>query len=56
MNSVERIDTFIVDLPAIRQPVLAMATTHSQRIVHLRIRTSDGVEGIGKGTRIEPFL
>jgi len=52
MISVERIDTFIVDLPTIRPHVLAMATMHSQSIVLVRIRTSDGVEGIGEGTTI----
>jgi muconate cycloisomerase len=46
------IDTLIVDLPTIRPHVLAMATMRSQSIVLVRIRCSDGVEGIGEGTTI----
>src|SRR5436305_1886401 len=52
MISVEHIDTFIVDVPTVRPHVLAMATMHSQSIVLVRIRTSDGVEGLGEGTTI----
>jgi muconate cycloisomerase len=46
------IDTLIVDVPTIRPHVLAMATMHSQSVVLVRIRCSDGVEGIGEGTTI----
>jgi muconate cycloisomerase len=46
------IDTFIVDIPTIRAHVLAMATIRRQSLVLVRIRTSDGVEGVGEGTTI----
>ena len=52
MIAVESIETCIVDLPTIRPHVLAMATMHHQSIVLVRIRTSDGVEGLGEGTTI----
>lgn len=48
----ESIDTLLVDLPTIRPHVLAMATMHRQTIMLVRIRCSDGVEGIGEGTTI----
>ncbi|SHO66947.1 muconate cycloisomerase [Pseudoxanthobacter soli DSM 19599] len=46
------IETLIVDLPTIRPHVLAMATMHRQSIVLVRLRGSDGIEGIGEGTTI----
>ena len=46
------IHTLIVDLPTIRPHVLAMATLSSQAVVLVRIRGSDGIEGIGEGTTI----
>jgi muconate cycloisomerase len=46
------INTLIVDVPTIRPHVLAMATMHSQSVVLVRIRCSDGIEGIGEGTTI----
>jgi muconate cycloisomerase len=46
------IDTLIVDVPTIRPHVLAMATMLRQSVVLVRIRASDGVEGIGEGTTI----
>lgn len=52
MTAVESIETCIVDLPTIRPHVLAMATMHHQTIVLVRIRTADGLEGIGEGTTI----
>ncbi|WP_034997742.1 muconate/chloromuconate family cycloisomerase [Beijerinckia mobilis] len=52
MIRVTEIDTFIVDIPTIRPHVLAMATMRSQSIVLVRLRTSDGIEGIGEGTTI----
>lgn len=52
MIAVESIETCIIDLPTIRPHVLAMATMHHQSIVLVRIRTSDGVEGVGEGTTI----
>lgn len=52
MAKIEAIDTLIVDVPTIRPHVLAMATMHQQSMVLVRIRDSDGVEGIGEGTTI----
>src|ERR1700677_4273327 len=54
MNSIkiERIETFIVDLPTIRPHVLSMATMHRQSITIVRIHCSDGLVGIGEGTTI----
>ncbi|WP_174596070.1 muconate/chloromuconate family cycloisomerase [Sphingomonas azotifigens] len=46
------IEAILVDLPTIRPHVLAMATMHRQTIVLVRIRTDDGIEGIGEGTTI----
>jgi len=52
MLLIERIDTFLVDLPTIRPHVLSMATMHGQTIVVLRIHCSDGIVGLGEGTTI----
>lgn len=52
MVRVAQIDTCICDLPTIRPHVLAMATMHRQSIVLVRLRMSDGIEGVGEGTTI----
>jgi len=52
MAVIASIDTLIVDIPTIRPHVLAMATMSHQSIVLVRMRDSDGVEGIGEGTTI----
>jgi muconate cycloisomerase len=52
MVTIAEIDTFIVDIPTIRPHVRAMATIHHQSIVLVRMRDSDGLEGIGEGTTI----
>ncbi|MGE7991701.1 muconate cycloisomerase family protein [Pseudomonas sp. NPDC089554] len=49
---IERLETFIVDLPTIRPHKLAMHTMQQQTLVILRLRCSDGVEGIGEATTI----
>ena len=49
---IERIQTIIVDLPTIRPHKLAMHTMQQQTLVILRLRCSDGVEGIGEATTI----
>jgi muconate cycloisomerase len=49
---IERVETFIVDLPTIRPHVLSMATIHRQSITVVRIHCSDGTVGIGEGTTI----
>ena len=55
MSGIESVDTLIIDLPTIRPHVLAMATMHHQSIVLVRIRDTDGVEGVGEGTTIGGF-
>lgn len=52
MAKFSTIDTFIVDVPTIRPHVLAMTTMKRQSMVIVRMRDSDGVEGIGEGTTI----
>lgn len=49
---IEHIDAIIVDLPTIRPHKLAMHTMQQQTLVVLRLRCSDGVEGIGEATTI----
>ncbi|MCP5379291.1 MAG: muconate cycloisomerase [Novosphingobium sp.] len=46
------IDTWIVDIPTIRPHVLSMTSISSQVMMLVRIRFSDGSEGIGEGTTI----
>ena len=52
MLQINKIETFLVDLPTIRPHVLSMATMHRQTIVIVRIHCSDGIVGIGEGTTI----
>lgn len=52
MATIERIETFIVDIPTIRPHVLAMATMNSQAACIVRLYCSDGIVGIGEGTTI----
>ena len=52
MAALDRIDTFIVDVPTIRPHVLAMATMYAQSMVIVRLTDSDGIEGLGEGTTI----
>jgi muconate cycloisomerase len=49
---IEQVETFLVDLPTIRPHQLAMTTMHGQTLMIVRIRTSDGIVGIGEGTTI----
>ncbi|QJQ93969.1 MULTISPECIES: muconate cycloisomerase family protein [Halomonadaceae] len=46
------IDTLLVDLPTIRPHKLSMTTMACQTMVIVRLRDSDGVEGLGEGTTI----
>lgn len=46
------LEAIILDVPTIRQHVLSVATMRHQSIVLLRLRCSDGIEGIGEGTTI----
>ena len=50
--SIERVETFLLDIPTIRPHVLAMTTMHHQTMVIVRISFSDGTVGIGEATTI----
>src|SRR5690606_7156543 len=50
--TVERVETFLVDLPTIRPHQLSMATMNGQTLMLVRIYCSDGTIGIGEGTTI----
>lgn len=50
--TIESIETIIVDLPTIRPHKLAMHTMQNQTLVIIRLRCSDGFEGIGESTTI----
>lgn len=52
MSKIERIETFILDIPTIRGHVLSMTTMMMQSIVIVRVRFSDGSVGLGEGTSI----
>jgi muconate cycloisomerase len=50
--TIESIETLLVDLPTIRAHRLAMTTMQSQTLLIVRLRCSDGIEGIGEATSI----
>jgi muconate cycloisomerase len=52
MVRVERVETFLVDVPTIRPHVLAMATMYRQTLCIVRLHCSDGTVGIGEATTI----
>lgn len=52
MTKIDAIETILLDIPTIRGHVLSMATMKTQSAVLVRIRYSDGSEGIGEGTTI----
>lgn len=49
---IDQIETVILEIPTIRGHVLSMATMQTQSVVVVRLRCSDGSEGIGEGTTI----
>ena len=49
---IERVETFLVDLPTIRPHRLAMTTMNAQTLMLVRIHASDGIVGLGEGTTI----
>ncbi|MBV8272386.1 MAG: muconate cycloisomerase [Cupriavidus sp.] len=51
-TTISSIEAILVDLPTIRAHQLAMATMQQQTLVIVRLRTSDGIEGIGEATTI----
>jgi muconate cycloisomerase len=52
MITIESLQSIIVDLPTIRPHKLAMHTMQNQTLVILRLRCSDGIEGVGEATTI----
>ncbi|SDD97066.1 muconate cycloisomerase [Cupriavidus sp. YR651] len=51
-TTISAIEAILVDLPTIRAHQLAMATMQQQTLVIVRLRCSDGTEGIGEATTI----
>lgn len=49
---IEAVETILVDLPTIRPHQLSMTTMQGQTLLVVRIRTSDGIVGLGEGTTI----
>ncbi|WP_019998178.1 muconate/chloromuconate family cycloisomerase [Aureimonas ureilytica] len=49
---IEEVETILLDVPTIRPHHLAMTVMNSQTLMVVRIRTSDGVVGVGEGTTI----
>ena len=49
---IEEVETLLIDLPIIRPHRLAMTTMNSQTVVIVRVRTSDGIVGLGEGTTV----
>lgn len=50
--TIQRIETFLLDLPTIRPHRLSVATMNGQTLMLVRIHCSDGVVGTGEGTTI----
>ncbi|ATJ81556.1 muconate/chloromuconate family cycloisomerase [Halomonas beimenensis] len=49
---IQDVETLLVDLPAIRPHKLSMTTMACQTMVIIRLRLSDGTEGLGEATTI----
>src|ERR1700735_1633816 len=49
---IERVETFLIDLPTIRPHKLSMTTMSGQTLMLVRIYSSDGIVGLGEGTTI----
>jgi muconate cycloisomerase len=49
---IQAVETILVDVPTIRPHRLSVATMRGQCLVLVRVRCSDGVDGIGEGTTI----
>lgn len=49
---IERIETQIVDIPTVRQHKLSSLSTTQQNYVLVRVRTADGVEGVGEAATL----
>ena len=51
-SCIERIETFLVDLPTIRPHNLSMTVMRGQTLMVVRVHCSDGTVGLGEGTTI----
>jgi muconate cycloisomerase len=49
---IQKIETFLVDVPTIRPHKLSVATMHTQTLVLVRVRCADGIDGWGEATTI----
>lgn len=49
---IDRVETFLVDLPTIRPHRLSVATMEGQTLMLVRLHMSDGIIGTGEGTTI----
>jgi muconate cycloisomerase len=49
---IERVETFLVDLPTIRPHKLSMTTVSGQTLMLVRVHASDGIVGFGEATTI----
>jgi len=49
---IQKIETFLVDVPTIRPHKLSVATMNTQTLVLVRIRCDDGIDGWGEATTI----
>lgn len=49
---IERVESFLLDLPTIRPHQLSMATMNGQTLMLVRLYCSDGSVGVGEGTTI----
>lgn len=49
---IDRVETFLVDLPTLRPHRLSVATLEGQTLMLVRLHMSDGFVGIGEGTTI----
>lgn len=50
--SIEKFETFILDVPTIRQHIMSVASMQQQTMVLLRLTFSDGTVGLGEATTI----
>jgi muconate cycloisomerase len=52
LPTIERVETFLVDLPTIRPHKLSVATMQGQTLTLVRVYCSDGTVGVGEATTI----
>jgi muconate cycloisomerase len=49
---IQKIETYLVDVPTIRPHKLSVATMNTQTLVLVRVRCADGIDGWGEATTI----